>query len=197
MPNVPLCSSDLHTVRHRQAPVDKEKQTQGRNESFHHFDCQGKQLQVQQKLKNVLNLSKNKNKTCSSVSSLSKGLYCRFSCSWNYVRLQLWVLQETKCKLGSPSKQSSFRVWHVQTSESEAVTGSGPRAQRCCIDEKTLASQTLVQYTPCNHRDVLCHSSFIQRLHFYILFLIWTDTPTLPVVIEMYHKKHQQIKINY
>lgn len=73
----------------------------------------------------------------------------------------------------------SSGVWHVQTSESEAVTGSGPWAQWCCIDKKTLASQTLVQQKPCNHRDVLHHSSFIQLLHFQILFFkIWTDQQT-------------------
>lgn len=73
------------------------------------------------------------------------------------------------------------------------------RAQHCCIDEKTLASQTLVQHTPRNHPDALCHSSFMhsapsflhnfksEQIHRLKLVLF-------PVVIlKCITKKHQEI----
>lgn len=57
--NVPLWSYDLHTVRHTQAPDDKEKQTQERNVKFHHWLSE-KQLEAQQQLKNFLIIKKTK-----------------------------------------------------------------------------------------------------------------------------------------
>lgn len=169
---MPLFSSPLHNICHMQAPVKKSQDKRARL-SFHLFVCQGKQLRLQEVLiiKTIKHVV-----VVLVVYSLGKGLYCRFRWSWNYCRLQPRVLQETNANLAI-----QVNIYHRKWTASPAMLHR----------QKDFGK--LVQHTSCNHTHVLCHSSFIQLLRFYIL--AWQFF-LFPVVIKMCHYTCQQLKKN-